>query len=184
VVNINQNLLKMGKLKNGGISMENVQGIMSEEQKSEIQKAGLKALRNLKGVDQSAVESFPERLAASGAAVLGAKADLTFILFYGKLTVKPTTNPYTEYCFDVDVWGAGGMAGSSIGFMYTAYDNWDAFFQNVTAYHVQGVSGAVGFLQVNWFNKSGTPVGQFNGGTLGGGALEAGGSGKWAKKKC
>lgn len=157
-------------------------GTMSKEQRSDIQKVGLKALKNLRGIDKAAIESFPERLAKSGAAVLGAKVDLTFILFYGQLTVKPTTDPYREYCYEVDVWGAGASAGSSIGFMYTAYSDWDAFFRNVTAFHVQSVSYGGGFLQVNWFNKDGTPVGQYNGGILGAGGLEAGGAGKW--KKC
>ena len=63
--------------------------------------------------------------------------------------------------------------------MYTAYDNWDAFFKNVTSYHVQGYSEGGGILQVNWFISNGTPVGQFNGAMVGAGGLEAGGPGKW-----
>ena len=161
--------------------MEKMQQSIGGRQVEDIQKDGLKALRNLTGVDQTAIESFPERIAASGAPVLGAKVDLTFILFYGQLTVSPTTDPYRGYRYEVDVWGAGASVGSSIGFMYTAYNSWDAFFENVTAFHVQSVSGVAGFCQVNWFNKDGVPVGQFNGGTLGAGILEAGGAGRWKK---
>ena len=108
-----------------------------------------------------------------------AKAEIIFVLFYGNLTVKIRSAPYNKYYYDVDSWGLGAQGGTSLGVMYTAYDNWEAFFQNVTSYHVQGIADAGGILQVNWFISNGTPVGQYNGAMAGVGALEAGGSGKW-----
>jgi hypothetical protein len=71
---------------------------------------------------------------------------------------------------------------TKVGFMYTAYETWDAFFNNVTSAHVQGIAVEGGILQINWFNASGTPVGQFNGVAGGIGLLEAGGEGKWQRK--
>ena len=136
-------------------------------------------LKNLRGIDAASIDSYAEKLATTTASVLAAKADIIFALFYGNLTVKITTDSYKNKNGDVDIWGIGAAGGTSIGMMYTAYDNWDAFFMNVTAYHVQGVAEGGGFLQVNWFISNGTPVGQFNGAMGGAGALEAGGAWKW-----
>lgn len=66
--------------------------------------------------------------------------------------------------------------------MYTAYDSFDGLFANTTAYHARAGAVTGGVLQIDWFNKSGVPVGQYNGAAAGIGALEAGGSGKWKKK--
>lgn len=144
----------------------------------ELQKA-TKKLKKLKGVSKSDVKEYQAALEASGAKVLQARASIIFIVFYGQLSVKVQTKPYTKWKYEVDSWGLGAQGGDSLGFMYTAYDNWDSFFKNVTSYHVQGGSAGGGFLQVNWFIKNGTPVGQFNGGQLGAGVIEAGGPGKW-----
>jgi len=145
-----------------------------------LQKATRK-LSKLKGVDEAAVQQYQAKLQASGAKVLKARASILFIAFYGELSVNVQTSPYTKWKFEVDSWGLGAQGGDSLGMMYTAYDNWDAFFKNVTSYHIQGASTGGGFLQVNWFIKNGTPVGQFNGAQLGAGVIEAGGPGKWKK---
>jgi hypothetical protein len=137
-------------------------------------------LKKLKGVPESAVEGFSDALAASSASMLQARADIVFVVFYGNLTVKVQTAPYTKKYFDVDSWGLGAAGGTAFGGMYTGYDNWDSFFKNVTSYHVQGFADGGGLLQVTWFISNGTPVGQFNGGMVGAAGIEAGGSGKWA----
>lgn len=141
--------------------------------------ATVKSLKSLRGVDAAEAASFPRKLEASGAPVLSAKASIIFVAFYGKLSVDGLPSPYQRRKFEVDSWGLGATGGTSIGVMYTAYDNWDAFFRNVTSYHAQGIADGGGFLQVNWFIANGTPVGQFNGAMAGAGGLEAGGPGKW-----
>jgi len=136
-------------------------------------------LKNLRGIDAGAIDSYVENLATTTASVLSAKADIIFALFYGNLTVKVNTDPYSNKSGDVDIWGFGVAGGTAIGIMYTAYDNWDAFFNNVTAYHVQGIADGGGILQINWFISNGTPVGQFNAAFAGAGGLEAGGAWTW-----
>ncbi len=98
---------------------------------------------------------------------------------WGNIQVNPDGQPWT---YDNTVWGGPGYFGTSAGFLYTAYDSWDAFFRNVTSCHVQGIASGPGILQVNWFISNGTPVGQFNGAAGGIGLVEAGGSGKWKHK--
>lgn len=136
-------------------------------------------LKNLRGIDTAQIDSYAQKLAATTASVLSAKADIIFVAFYGNLTVKINTDPYKKKNGDVDVWGIGAAGGTAIGMMYTAYDNWDAFFNNVTSYHAQGLAEGGGVLQINWFISNGTPVGQFNGAMAGAGGLEAGGAWKW-----
>lgn len=144
-----------------------------------IERASVNSLMSLRGVNPKEVENFSERLAASSAKPLSARASIIFVAFYGKLTVDSLPAPYSNQRFEVDSWGLGATGGTSIGIMYTAYNNWDAFFANVTSYHVQGIADGGGILQVNWFIANGTPVGQFNGAMAGAGGLEAGGPGKW-----
>lgn len=136
-------------------------------------------LKKLKGIDAASIDLYAEKLAATSASVLSAKSDIIFALFYGNLTVKVLADPYKNKYFDVDTWGLGATGGTAVGMMYTAYDNWDAFFNNVTSYHVQGIADGGGFLQINWFISNGTPVGQFNGAMAGAGGIEAGGAGRW-----
>lgn len=81
--------------------------------------------------------------------------------------------------FDGEHWGLGLAGFSATGVIYTAYNNWDDFYQNATGYHVQCAGVAGGIVQVNWFNNSGVPVGQFNGIAGGVGAMEVGGKGSW-----
>jgi hypothetical protein len=128
--------------------------------------------------DDVDVQEFLEKLGADTPSPIGATVDLK-IAVWGKLHVEPDGQPWV---WDSTVWGAGAYIGSAVGFMYTAYDSWDAFFQNCTAVHVQGIDVGGGILQVNWFNSSGVPVGQFNGAAAGAGAIEGGGSGKWTHK--
>jgi len=129
--------------------------------------------------DTGEVQSFLKKIESTSVpAPISATASLTFALFYGVVKCEPRGKPYV---YDEDVWGVGAAAISSIGLMYTAYDSWDAFFANTTAFHVQGIAEAGGIYQINWFNKSGTPIGQFNGAAGGIGVFEAGGSGKWKK---
>jgi hypothetical protein len=108
---------------------------------------------------------------------IGATASLTFALFYGVVKCEPRDKPWI---FDEDVWGIGGAAIAAVGFMYT--DNWDALFSTTAAFHVQGIAKAGGIYQINWFNASGVPIGQFNGPAGGIAIFEAGGAGKWKKK--
>jgi len=136
-------------------------------------------LKNLRGVEAASVDSYAEKLAVSAAPALSAKADIIFAAFYGNLTMKILADPYKKKYYDESVWGAGATGGTAVGIMYTAYNNWDAFFKNVTSFHVQGIAKGGGFLQVNWFISNATPVGQFNGAMGGLGLLEAGGPGKW-----
>lgn len=144
-----------------------------------IRPATIAALKALRGVDDAAATQFPEKLAATVPAPLSAKASIIFALFFGKLTVDGLPEPYQKWKYDVDVWGGGATGGTAIGLMYTAYDSWDAFFRNVTSFHVQAIAEGGGILQVNWFIANATPVGQFNGALGGLGALEAGGPGVW-----
>ncbi|AHH95250.1 hypothetical protein GCM10010174_57620 [Kutzneria viridogrisea] len=109
---------------------------------------------------------------------IGATASVK-IAIWGKVRCEPDGQPWV---YDTTIWGGPAYFGDAIGLMYTAYDSWNAFFQNVTSVHVQGVASGGGILQINWFNQSGTPVGQFNGAAAGVGALQAGGSGKWSRK--
>ena len=138
-------------------------------------------LKALKGkVKEDKVKGFLDSIGkAEVPAPIGATASLTFVLFYGVVKCEPNEKPYI---FEHDVWGVGGAAVSSDGFMYTAYQNWDAFFRQTTAFHVQGIAEGGGILQITWFNKDGLPIGQYNGIAKGIGVFEAGGAGTWKKK--
>lgn len=108
-----------------------------------------------------------------------AEASIVSAVFWSKVKCEPKAMPWQ---FSESAWGPGIGGGSCIGFMYTAYDSWDAFFENTTAYHAQGIASAGGVFQINWFNSAGTPIGQFNGAMGGAGAFEVGGSGSWSRK--
>jgi hypothetical protein len=130
-------------------------------------------------IEVSEVQQFLDKMvSAEVPAPIGATASVR-IAIWGKVTVEPNGEPWT---YDTSIWGGPAYFGQSAGFMYTAYGTWDEFFRNVTSVHVQGVASAGGILQVNWFNHSGTPVGQFNGVAGGVGVLEAGGSGGWSHR--
>lgn len=142
-----------------------------------LQEAMIKALKQRRSADE--VQEFLNRaVSATVPSPIGATATVN-IAVWGKVQVDPDGQPWK---YDATIWGGPAYFGSSVGFMYTAYDAWDAFFQNVTSVHVQGIVSGGGILQVNWFNSSGLPVGQFNGVAGGIGLLEAGGSGKWQHK--
>ncbi|MHA7057685.1 hypothetical protein ACWGOQ_0010730 [Aquimarina sp. M1] len=147
----------------------------------DIKKATQDAFKKIEFVDKGEAENFLTKLEGSVPTPLGAKASLIFAGIYGNITVQPTSGGYENWKFDESFWGAGAVGGSSIGFMYTAYSSWDAFFKNVTSFHVQSVASGGGILQVNFFISNGTPVGQFNGALAGAGAVEGGSSGKWKK---
>ena len=143
-----------------------------------IQGATLRALKEI--TNEKEVKRFLEKTASSEVpAPISATASLTFALFYGVVKCEPRGQ---QWLFDEDVWGVGAAAISSVGLMYTAYNTWDAFFRNTTAFHVQGITEGGGIYQINWFNSSGTPIGQYNGAAGGIAAFEAGGAGKWKKK--
>lgn len=108
-----------------------------------------------------------------------AKAELWTVAIYGYVSCTPTSLDHT---FEANHWGIGLNASTSYGFMYTAYDSWEGLFTETQGYHAQGIQDAGGILQINWFNGSGTPVGQFNGVAAGLGVFEVGGSGRWKKK--
>ncbi len=146
---------------------------------SEVAQAAVK--RALKGrVKDEEVDRFLAATASSSVpAPISATASLTFAAIYGVVKCEPRDKPWK---FEADVWGIGGAAIQSVGLIYTAYESWDAFFTRTTAFHVQGIAEAGGIFQINWFNKDGTPIGQFNGAAGGIAVFEAGGSGKWKKK--
>jgi hypothetical protein len=130
-------------------------------------------------VPASEVQTFLNQIgSATAPAPIGATVNLKLAV-WGKLLVEPAGQPWK---YDHTVWGGPLYLGSSVGFMYTAHDSWDAFFKNVTSRHVQGVDVGGGILQVNWFISNGTPVGQFNGVAGAIGLVEGGGSGKWEHK--
>jgi hypothetical protein len=138
------------------------------------------AVTALKGrVSEDDVRRFLGKAASAGVPdPIGATASLK-IAVWGKLTCDPDGQPWK---YDHTVWGGPAYIGDAVGFMYTAYESWDAFFRNVTSAHVQAIDAGGGILQINWFNKDATPVGQFNGVAGGVGVCEAGGSGGWQRK--
>jgi hypothetical protein len=143
----------------------------------QLREAAKKALETQ--IPEKDVQTYLDKVgSAATPAPIGATIDLKLAV-WGKLLVEPDGQPWK---YDNTVWGGPGYIGSGVGFMYTAYDSWDAFFQNVTSCHVQGIDVGGGILQVNWFISNGTPVGQFNGAAGGIGAVEGGGSGKWTHK--
>lgn len=143
----------------------------------DLQQVTIQALKSR--VDEADVRAFLEKLgSATAPAPVGATASVKLAV-WGKIDVEPDGLPWK---YDETIWGGPAYFGSAVGIMYTAYDSWDAFFQNVTGFHAQGVDVGGGILQVNWFISNGTPVGQFNGAAAGVGVFEAGGSGKWQRK--
>ena len=144
-----------------------------------IKEATLTSFKKFKGIDKAATENFFGKAGDSIPAPIGATASVIFGAIYGNVTIKLTSN-YVNCKFDHDFWGLGVAGGQSVGFLYTAYDNWDAFFENVAGFHIQGIAEAGGILQVNFFLKNATPVGQYNGVMIGVSAFEGGNSGKWS----
>lgn len=138
------------------------------------------ALRTLKGrVSEDEARSFLKQASSAGVpAPIGATASLN-ITIWGKLQCDPDGQPWK---YDITVWGGPAYFGTSVGFLYTAYTSWDAFFRNTTAAHAQGIASGGGILQINWFNGDGVPVGQFNGAAGAIGLVEAGGKGGWERK--
>lgn len=147
-----------------------------------LRQATIKALQPQIG-DAQASDFVAKLSGANAPPPVGATANVT-IAIWGKCTCDPDNkNPAVKaWKFDQTAWGGPAYGGSSVGFLYTAYNDWDAFFRNVTSFHCQGIASGGGILQINWFNKSGTPVGQFNGAAGGIGLLEAGGKGGWEKR--
>jgi hypothetical protein len=111
-------------------------------------------------------------------AAIGATVSVD-IAIWGKAKCEPDGQPWK---YDTTIWGGPAFFGTAVGFLWTAYTSWDAFFRNATGVHVQGAASGAGFLQLNWFNESGLPVGQFNAVSGGIGLVEAGGSGRWQSK--
>ncbi len=134
----------------------------------------------LKGrVEDDALQEFVAKSTAAGVpAPIGAKASVVMGLIYGNVTCNPTEDPYKVWSFDESIWGLGAVGGTAIGFIYTAYNAWDPFFQRTTGFHVQGAGEGGGILQIN-FLEGATPIGQFNGAMAGAGALEGGANGRW-----
>ncbi len=108
-----------------------------------------------------------------------AKGETYTVILYGYVKCTPT---HLDHEFEANHWGLGLAAAAGYGFMYTAYGDWSDFFSETRGYHAQGIADAGGILQINWFNGSGVPVGQFNGVAGGIGVFEVGGEGRWTKK--
>lgn len=108
-----------------------------------------------------------------------AKAELYTVAVYGYVKCNPTHLPYY---FEANHWGLGLAAMHSYGFMYTAYENWDALFSETRGYHAQGIAEGGGILQITWFNGKHVPIGQFNAAAGGIGVFEVGGKARWHKK--
>lgn len=113
----------------------------------------------------------PSPITATGSAYFG--------LIFGVVKCEPGSEPYT---FEEKAWGIGASAGSGAGLIYTAYESWDAFWQNTAGYHAQGIAEGGGILQINFFNSSAVPIGQYNGVAGGVGVFECGGKGSWQHK--
>jgi hypothetical protein len=143
--------------------------------RDELLQATLSALKGR--VEEEEVRRFVKEAASSAAPALGATASLKLAV-WGKLKCEPDGQPWI---YDHTVWGGPAIAIEAVGFMYTAYASWDAFFRNVTG--VQATAGALhaGALQINFF-KDLLPVGQFNGVGAGEGIAFAAGNGRWEKK--
>ncbi|MEP3113745.1 hypothetical protein [Nisaea sp.] len=93
-------------------------------------------------------------------------------------------NPLADYYMKESAWGVGaGVVPAAGGFLYTAYNSWDLFWNETAGYHAQGFADGPGILQFNFFNSSWVPMGQFNAASAGIAWFEFGGSGKWRKKK-
>jgi hypothetical protein len=112
-------------------------------------------------------------------APITASASAYFGAIFGVVKCEPGHEPYL---FEEYAWGIGASAGSGGGFLYTAYDSWDAFWEMTAGYHAQGIAEGGGILQINFFNSSAVPIGQYNGVAGGIGVFECGGSGRWSKK--
>jgi hypothetical protein len=158
------------------MAQETVTAAQLHPNNADIRQATIDAFAHQEGLDAHA---FLDQLASATApAPIGATASLN-VAIWGKLLVEPDGQAWK---YDVTVWGGPAYFGSSVGFMYTAYDSWDAFFRNVESCWVQGAEVGGGVLQVNWFDGNHTPVGQFNGVAGGAGIVEAGNSGRWQPK--
>lgn len=143
----------------------------------ELQEAALKALQGR--VNEDDVRKFLEKASGEGVPPpVGAEGSVNLFV-WGKCKCYPDGLPWQ---YDNTIWGGPAYSGGGVGFLYTAYTTWDGFFNNVTSCHAQGIASGGGILQINWFNASGLPVGQFNGVVGGIGVFEAGGEGKWQKK--
>jgi hypothetical protein len=154
---------------------------MSDILKAESNVVQAATLRALKGkVNDGELKRFVDLGAAVGVpAPIRASGSLWATVIYSGMKCEPTGYPYY---FEEGGWGLGLGIVTTGGILYTAYETWDAFWQETAGYHAQGISEGGGILQFNFFNSSGVPVGQFNGVAGGIGAFEFGGTGKWKKK--
>ncbi len=112
-------------------------------------------------------------------APIAATGSIIFVGIFGEVVCEPMDKPYI---FKQKSWGVGAAGVSSVGLLYTAYDNWNGLWKNTTSYHAQGIAKAGGIFQINFFNKKGIPIGQYNGPAIGIALFEVGGAGKWKKK--
>lgn len=118
-------------------------------------------------------------IASNDPRLINAKASLKMV-FYGELNCFDLEGYKSTFC--QKVWGPGvGSVDSVIGGMYNVYEdsNWPYFFRQADKVHVQGIAGTVGTVQISWFDKNNTPIGQFNSAAVGAGVFEAGGDGRW-----
>jgi len=109
---------------------------------------------------------------------ISADLNVAAVFLYGYIYCYPSL----PWEYDASFWGPGLAGFGSTGFMYTAYNSWDAFFNETKGHHVQSAGVAGGIVQATWFNGDGIPIGQYNGIAGGAGLVEAGGSGRWKRK--
>lgn len=139
------------------------------------------ALEKLEGVDKDSISTFINSISANDTIAISASANLIFAGVYGTITVTPLSE-FKNWIFDNTFWGIGAVGGASIGFIYTAYENFEDLFTETVAFHVQSFADGGGILQVNFFNSDALPIGQYNGALAGAGAVEGAAKGKWTKR--
>ncbi len=122
----------------------------------------------------SAVVTNPDDATLSGTPTKIASASIYFGLVFGVISCEVDNKKFEAYS-----WGIGASALVSKGILYTAYDSWDALFQETCYYHAQGIAEAGGIFQISFMNSSHIPVGQFNGVAGGIAVFEVGGVGHW-----
>lgn len=151
---------------------------------SELYTANVEAIKKLKGIDASSVDSYAKSLAASEAGRLDSNMSSGAFLFYETLdvTIQNSSN-YSNQLFHISYFDPKGSALANVqakGNIYTTYGDWDDFFSNVNSfYYVGSYSG----ILLNWFADK-TLVGHFEQTEVTNdfAGLTMGGAGEWKQR--